>query len=895
MESKVEEERLDPEQLLAKWKKNEQSLRSGRLKVFFGYAAGVGKTYAMLKEAHEQKAEGKDILIGYVEPHARPETTALVTGLPSLPTKAYEYKGITINEFDVDLALEKKPEIVLVDELAHTNAIGARNKKRYQDIEELLKAGIDVYTTVNVQHIESLNDIVEQITGVHISETVPDTFFETSSLKVVDIETEELLERLRQGKIYQSDNAKKAMANFFKTDNLTLLRGMAIRKASDHINTTNQQETQKNTGIHSKLLTIIDEKNPEMTKKCLRWTARLAQALGTEWIALEILEDMSEHTESDNSKLAAKLGGEVVTLESDNQRETIVQYVKMRGVTDLVMGKAIKRSRFIRLYRPDLEDELVSFIPDVDIHLVPYQAKKYLLNKYTVKKKNLNSIFTWKDFYMTIGLLAIATILSEFGSYYHIGDQNLILIYILFVLLVARVTTGYLWAALSSIVSVLMFNWFFVDPLFSLTVYKQGYPLTLVFMLLVALLISNLMMQIKKQAFYAMKREHQLEILYELNKKYLVARNQKEILLTTAEYLSNMLDRQVVLYDEEDVRNPVGAPIKGPLRSLEELAVANWVFVNQKEAGFGTDTLMGAKALYLPVLSNGVTLAVIGIEKNKENPITDEVITFLELVATQLSLAIEQSNLTSERQQILFENEKERMRGNLLRAISHDLRTPLTGISGSVETILGDQDTVALSAETKRKLLVGIKEDADWLIRMVENLLSVTRINEETMKVAKSKEAAEEVVSSAIQRIRKSYPESQIKVTLPDEFILVPMDSILIEQVLFNLIENAIRHSNSQSAILVAVSFNTKDIAFEIADKGKGLTDEQIKMLNSGMSKQNIPVDSKTGMGIGLSIVKTIIMAHDGSLHVENRPQGGAAFVFTLPLERKEQMEWQKF
>ncbi|WP_348921808.1 sensor histidine kinase KdpD [Enterococcus rotai] len=885
----MEEQRLDPEHLLEKWKKNEQSLRSGRLKVFFGYAAGVGKTYAMLKEAHEQQEEGKTVLVGYVEPHARPETEALVAGLPALATKEYDYKGITINEFDVDAALQAKPDIILVDELAHTNAIGTRNKKRYQDIEELLKAGIDVYTTVNVQHIESLNDVVEQVTGVHISETVPDTFFETSSLKVVDIETEELLERLKQGKIYHSENAKKAMANFFKTDNLTLLRGLAIRKASDHINTSNQQETQKNTGIHSKLLTIIDETNPDMTKKCLRWTARLAQALGTEWIALEILEDMSEHSESDNSKLAVKLGGEVITLESDNQRETIIQYVKMRGVTDLVMGKAIKRSRFIRLYRPDLEDELVAFIPEVDIHLVPYQSNKYLLNKYAAKKKNLQSIFTWKDFYMTIGLLVIATLLSELGSYFHIGDQNLILIYILFVLLVARITTGYLWAALASIASVLMFNWFFVEPLYSLTVYKQGYPVTLIFMLLVALLVSNLMMQIKKQAFYAMKREHQLEILYELNKKYLVTHDQKEILATTADYLSNMLDREVVLYGEYELKNPTGAPIKGPLRSLEELAVANWVFVNQKQAGYGTDTLMGAKALYLPVLSNGITLAVIGIEKSKENPITDEIISFLELISTQLALAIEQNKLTSERQQILFESEKERMRGNLLRAISHDLRTPLTGISGSVETILDDNDMSKLPEETKRKLLVGIKEDADWLIRMVENLLSITRINEETMKVAKSKEAAEEVVASAIQRIRKSYPDSEIIVTLPDEFVLVPMDSILIEQVLFNLMENAIRHSDTRTPIHVSVSLSEKEIIFEVADQGKGLTAEQIKVLYNGMAKQSTPVDSKSGMGIGLSIVKTIIMAHDGTLNATNKPQGGASFTFTLPLERKEQ------
>ncbi len=884
------EERLDPEYLLEKWKKNEQSLRSGRLKVFFGYAAGVGKTYAMLKEAHEQQAEGKTVVVGYVEPHARPETEALVKGLPIMPTKKYTYKGITIREFDVDAALKEKPDLILVDELAHTNAVGARNKKRYQDIEELLKAGIDVYTTVNVQHIESLNDIVEQVTGVHISETVPDTFFETSALKVVDIETEELLERLKQGKIYHSENAKKAMANFFISDNLTLLRGLAIRKASDHINTTNQQETQKSTGIHSKLLTVIDEKNPEMTKKCLRWTARLAQALGTEWIALEILEDLSEHSESENAKLATKLGGEVVTLESDNQRATIIQYVKMRGVTDLVMGKVINRSRFIRLYRPDLEDELVSFIPDVDIHLVPYQSNKYLLNKYAAKKKNLNTVFTWKDFYMTLGLLAMATILSELGSYFHIGDQNLILIYILFVLLVARATTGYLWTAIASIASVLMFNWFFVAPLYSLTVYKQGYPLTLFFMLLVALLVSNLMMQIKKQAFYAMKREHQLEILYELNKKYLVTHDQKEILAITADYLSNMLDREVVLYDEQEVKEPNGAPIKGPLRSLEELAVANWVFVNQKQAGYGTDTLMGAKALYLPVLSNGATLAVIGIEKSKENPITDEIISFLELISTQLALALEQNILTSERQQILFESEKERMRGNLLRAISHDLRTPLTGISGSVEAILAEDKSTLLPTETKQKLLVGIKEDADWLIRMVENLLSITRINEETMKVAKHKEAVEEVVASAIQRIRKSYPTSEIKVSLPEEFVLVPMDSILIEQVLFNLMENAIRHSNCQSAIFVTVSLAENDAVFEVADQGQGLTSEQLKGLFSGMSQQSTPVDSKNGMGIGLSIVKTIILAHDGTLNAGNQPQGGAFFTFTLPLERKEQL-----
>lgn len=885
----MENNRLNPEEVLAKVQREEKQANLGKLKIFFGYAAGVGKTYGMLKEAHEQQATGKNVLVGYVEPHTRPETVALLDGLPLLTNKKYEYKGIQINEFDIDQALLKKPELILVDELAHTNAIGARNKKRYQDIEELLKAGIDVYTTVNVQHIESLNDIVEQITGVHVAETVPDVFFEKSALKVVDIETEELLTRLKQGKIYSSENAEKAMNHFFTNDNLTLLRGIAIRKASDHINIANQYEIHKGHVIHSKFLTIIDNKYPEMTKKCLRWTARLAQALRTEWIALEIVEDAAAEHQSENVRLASKLGAEVVTLENDNQKEAVVQYVKMRGVTDVVMGKIVNRSRIIRLYRPDLEDDLVALIPEVDIHLIPFQSNKYLLNKFPPKKKNLKNLFTWKDVTITGGLLFLATIFSEIANYFRVGEQNLILIYILFVLLVARLTTGYFWAAFSSIASVLLFNWFFVAPLYSLTVYRQGYPLTLIFMLLVALLVSNLMMQIKKQAFYAMRREHQLEILYELNKKYLVARDLAAILATTGEYLASMLERAVVLYDEKELKHPTENNQNSPLRNLEELAVANWVFVNQKEAGHGTDTLMGSKALYLPVLSNGVTLAVIGIERSKERPINEETISFISLITTQLSLAIEQNKLTNERQQILFESEKERMRSNLLRAISHDLRTPLTGIVGSVDTILADNSVAGLSNEIKSKLLVGIKDDADWLIRMVENLLSITRINEETMKVVKSKEAVEEVVSSAIQRIKKSYPTSLIKVTLPEKFVMVSMDSILIEQVLFNLIENAIRHSGCQQPIVVKVYLVAAKVVFEIEDQGKGLNKKQIETLFTDLNQQTTPIDSKGGMGIGLSIVKTIIMAHDGTVEASNRIDGGAIFRFSLPLDRKEQ------
>ena len=737
------DERQNPQDILEKVKKSEERQKKAKLKVFFGYAAGVGKTYAMLKEAHELQNEGKDVIVGYIEPHARPETKQLVEGLSVLPTKKIHYKGMTLNEFDLDLALQRQPDVILVDELAHSNAPNMRNKKRYQDIEELLKAGIDVYTTVNVQHIESLNDIVETLTGIQVKETVPDIFFEDSSLKVIDIEPQELIERLEHGKIYTEMNAKKAMLNFFKPENLSVLRGMAIRRASDHINVMNQQEMVQPNGIHTRMLTLIDEKNIGMTEKCLRWTARLATALGSEWLVLEVVEDLSEHDESVSAKLAKKLGAEVVVIESDHFLETVVTFTKKRNVTDLVMGKLSNRSKFVRFYRPPLEDALMTLLPDVDIHLVPYKSQRYIANDFNKDKRKRLMDVSWQDCYVTLIGLILTTVCSEFGTYLKIGDQNIILIYLLYVIIIARMTKGYLWSAISSILSVLVFNWFFVPPLNSLTVYKEGYVLTLVIMLFVALLISNLMTQIKRQAMYAVKREQQLEILYELNKKYLSVHTKKEILAVTSTYLSDTLNRRVVLYGEE-ILTPNQLSQEKYVGGLDELAVANWSYTNQKKAGFGTDTLMGASALYVPVLSNGETLAVMGIEASKEQVITDDILMFLELITTQLVLAIEQNKLVMEKQHILLENEKERMRSNLLRAISHDLRTPLTGISGSVETVLTDLSSTESHIEMDKKLLVGVQEDANWLIRMVENLLSVTRINEETMKVKKEEGPVEE-------------------------------------------------------------------------------------------------------------------------------------------------------
>ena len=544
----------------------------GRLRVFFGFAAGVGKTYSMLSEAHELLLMGKDIIVGYIEPHDRPDTNRLLEGLPQIPPKKILYKQMLLTEPDIDQIIQQKPEIVLIDELAHTNAEGSRNRKRYQDVDELLNAGIDVFTTVNVQHIESLNDIVEEVTGVEVKETVPDTFLQQATIKVVDVEPEELIDRLEQGKIYASESAKRALQNFFIPQKLDQLRGLAIQRASDHIN----RISAKTTRIQSKLLTVVNDAFPKMTEKSIRWTARLAQGLGAEWTVIQVRTQENTPT---NIPLAEKLGAEVISIEEDNSFETIVEFAKMTGVTDIIMGKNLRQPWYEKIFVEAFDDRLLKRLNDTELHLIPFKEEKQSLFLRTRKVIEGGG----KDLVIALGGVFLATIVTELMQYIHIGDQNLMLIYIFFILLVARTTSGYFWSSLASILSVLSFNWFFVEPLYSLTVYKQGYPITLLIMCLVAILISNLMVRLKKQAESSMEKEHQMELLYELNKQYVLADNRNQILDISATYLSRLLEREVILFDSqakvESVHCISGKP--SILSTKDEAAVAFWTAKNQ--------------------------------------------------------------------------------------------------------------------------------------------------------------------------------------------------------------------------------------------------------------------------------------------------------------------------
>ena len=830
--------------------------RRGRLRVFFGFAAGVGKTYSMLSEAHELLLMGKDIIVGYIEPHDRPDTNRLLEGLPQIPPKKILYKQMLLTEPDIDQIIQQKPEIVLIDELAHTNAEGSRNRKRYQDVDELLNAGIDVFTTVNVQHIESLNDIVEEVTGVEVKETVPDTFLQQATIKVVDVEPEELIDRLEQGKIYASESAKRALQNFFIPQKLDQLRGLAIQRASDHIN----RISAKTIRIQSKLLTVVNDAFPKMTEKSIRWTARLAQGLGAEWTVIQVRTQENTPT---NIPLAEKLGAEVISIEEDNSFETIVEFAKMTGVTDIIMGKNLRQPWYEKIFIEAFDDRLLKRLNDTELHLIPFKEEKQSLFLRTRKVIEGGG----KDLVIALGGVFLATIVTELMQYIHIGDQNLMLIYIFFILLVARTTSGYFWSSLASILSVLSFNWFFVEPLYSLTVYKQGYPITLLIMCLVAILISNLMVRLKKQAENSMEKEHQMELLYELNKQYVLADNRNQILDISATYLSRLLEREVILFDSqakvESIHCISGKP--SILSTKDEAAVAFWTAKNQKEAGNGTDTLIGAKGFYLPIIASGRTLAVLGIERNAGLDLENNQLNYLKLVLTQLAVILEQTELKSEKERVEMENEREKVRSNLLRAVSHDLRTPLTVISGIAETLGNSSD---LKENTRQKLLADIQDESQWLIRMVENLLSITRINMDTMKVNKTAEPIEEIIEAVYQHLKKVYPEGQVEISLPSEVTFIQADPILIEQALFNIVENAFRHGEEKQPVKLTVYQKNDQTVFEIENDGEIPLKQFEKIQTNLSSTSEVPVDSKNGLGIGLSIVKTIIHAHNGKMEM---------------------------
>ena len=871
--------------------------QKGRLKIFFGYAAGVGKTYAMLEAAHQAQKRGVDVVVGYIERHTRPDTLALLEGLEQLPEKIIEYKGITLKELDLDAALRRHPGILLVDELAHSNAEGCRHSKRYQDVEELLRAGINVYTTVNVQHLESLNDLVSSITHIAVNERIPDSVFDSADqVELVDIEPDDLILRMQSGKVYQKQQASRALDHFFTKDNLVALREIALRRTADQLSKKAQEaenEVTAKAGEH--ILTCLS--SAPSNAKVIRTAARMAEAFHSSFTALFVETPETKELKGENLKrlrnnmrLAEQLGARIATVYGDDPAEQIAEYAKVSGITKIVLGRANHRTS-IFMKSKTLADRLTSRIEDLDVYIIPdiqplYRKRRKLLHR-------SEQGFSWQDFGKSVLLTVAATGIGSLFYKLGLREANIIIVYLLGVLLTAVWTNGYFYGILVSLLSVFSFNFFFTVPRFSLTSIDPNYPVTFLVMLLASCLSCSLATRVKRQGRQSAQRAYYMELLMNSNQKMQQGQSEQEIIQIAAQQLQSLLDRPVLyalLEKDQKLRFHVvpTAEAKQMMGGLtaEEMGVAEWVAKNDKHAGATTNTLSHAQNLYLSVRGNQDVVAVVGIPAKFYPPLEAFEKNLMIAILDECGLILERRKLLAEKQAAELETHREQLRANLLRVISHDLRTPLTGISGNAGVLM--EKSFSLDESKKQEIYRSIYDDAMWLVNLTENLLSITRIENGTMPLRQSAELIDDIFHEALSHVDRRAAEHKISVELADDMLMAKMDARLIVQVIINIVNNAIKYTPEGSKICLSAKKENSMVRIEIADNGPGISDEEKQRLFDmfyTVNRGGAGADSRRGLGLGLSLCKSIVEAHGGSISVYDNQPHGAVFSFTLPLE----------
>ena len=849
----------------------------------------------MLKAAHRAKDQGVDVAVGYVEKHTRPDTLALLDGLEQLPTLKVEYKGIVLNEFDLDAALKRRPQLLLVDELAHSNAAGCRHTKRYQDVEELLRAGIDVYTTVNVQHLESLNDLVASITQVAVNERIPDSVFDSADqVELVDIEPDDLILRLQTGKVYQRNQASRALNHFFTKDNLVALREIALRRTADRLS-RNAQRTGNETAAKASEHILICLSSSPSNAKVIRTAARMAEAFHSSFTALfvettETNELKGENLKRlrDNLRLAEQLGAQIATVYGDDPAVQIAEYAKVSGITKIVLGRTNHKST-VFLKSKTLVDKLTKLAGDIDVYIIPDTQPLYKKKASFIHLEDHK--FRWTDLLKAVLITAAATGISF--CFYTLGlrEANIITVYILGVLLTAIWTNGHLYGALASLLSVISFNFFFTVPRFTLAANDPDYPVTFLIMLVASVISSTLATRVKKQARQSAQKAYYMELLINSNQKLQQGRDEQEIIRIAAEQVSALLDRPVLyalamkgqeLSFQVSPQNEANKQLSA--MTPEEKGVADWVIKNNKHAGATTNTLSHAHNLYLSVRGNQEVMGVIGVPAKYYPPLEVFEKNLMISILNECGLILERRRLRDEKQKIALETQRERLRSNLLRAISHDLRTPLTSISGNAGVLM--EKSIALTEEKKQEIYASIYDDSMWLVDLTENLLSITRIENGTMHLQMNAELIDDVLREAIAHVDRQAARHHIRVNLEDDLLMAKMDARLIVQVIINIVNNAIKYTPEGSHICISAEKEDRMVCIHIADDGPGISDEaKVHLFDMFYTAGIGKADSRRGLGLGLSLCQSIVEAHGGEISVENNEPHGAIFSFTLPLE----------
>ena len=888
-----QDQRPSPEALLEAARREEG--RAGKLKIFVGAAPGVGKTYEMLQEARACAKSGIDVVVGAVETHGRKETETLVEGLEIIPRRRLEYKGRALEEMDLDALLARRPKLALVDELAHTNVPGSRHPKRYLDVEELLSNGIDVFTTLNIQHIESLNDVVAQITHIRVRETVPDSILDRAdNIELVDITPDDLIQRLKEGKVYVPREAERALEHYFSPGNLTALRELALRRTAEQVDeqllTHMQAHAIAGPWAAGERIVVCVSEDPRASD-LVRYTKRLADRLHAHWTALWVegpraLQQSEAERDriADTLRLAERLGGEAITIPGSRRiAEEVLNFAHANNVTHIIIGKS-SRAPWFELLHGSVVHELVRHAGNISVHVIAGDATAgEPIPKKTVGTAPASPTFEIRPYIVALAAVTIALGVSRSIQPYF-GIENVDLVFLVAVVVIA-VRYGLLPSLAASLAASLCYNFFFLPPLYTFTIADPKNLAAFVFFILVALLISNLAARVRAQALTARGRSQTTEQLYAFSRKLAGGGTLDDVLWATAFQAASMLKVRVVLLLPEEgfIAVKAGYPPEDMLDDAD-LAAATWAWEHDRPAGRGSDTLPGAKRLFLPMRTGRGAIGVVGIDSDKPGPLlTPDRRRLLDALIDQAALAIERVQLVEDLDRAKLTVETDRLRSALLTSISHDLKTPLAAILGAAGAM---RDLAsALDDKAKADLLGTIVDESERLNRFIANLLDMTKLESGAIKPNTALHDLGEIVATALQRASKILAQHRVELDMAADLPMVEVDAILFEQVLFNLLDNAAKYAQAGTIVRIRCTRDQDRLRLDILDEGTGIPADELKLIFDKFHRAPKGDQVRAGTGLGLAISRGFVEAMGGTIISANRQDGqGAVFTITLPI-----------
>lgn len=887
--------RPDPDRLLADVQREEARATRGRLRIFFGASAGVGKTYAMLEAAHVARTGGSDVIVGYVEPHGRAETERLLQGLEQLPMATVRYRGMTRHEFDLDAALLRRAGITLVDELAHSNLAegdpAPRHPKRWQDIDELLSAGLDVWTTLNVQHVESLNDVVAGITGVRQQETVPDHVLDDAEIELIDLPPDDLLARLRAGKVYVPEQVGAALERFFRKPNLLALRELALRRTADRVDAAAREYAGRERISQPWLARdrfIIGVGPDDQGEELVRFGKRFADALDAEWTVVSVetpsllrLDEDARDRRIEVLRLAESLGAETVTLDGPTAAAALLQYARTRNASRIVVGER-KRRGLQRLLRRSTVDELVARADGFDVSIIAARRPDASPRTAATRQWQAQEI-RWDRYGWAAGIAALCTAIAwPMAGAFEL--TNIVMVYLLGVT-VAGLRLGRGPSILASVLGVAAFDFFFVPPQFTFAVSDVQYALTFLVMLVVSLTIATLMSNVRQQTRVAGARERRTALLYAMSRELAASRGPANLTRIAIRHVGESFSSRVAVLLPDDFGN-LAAPAATAGESSftdPDVSIAQWVFDHDRPAGLGTDALPGSAAVYLPLSGSQRTLGVLAVlPSNERRVLLPEQRHLLETFAGQIALALERSVLAEAAESSRVAAETEAVRNTLLASISHDLRSPLAVVKGAATTLADEH--LSLDPEPRRALARSIASRADDMSALISNVLDLMRLESGRAALRREWESLEDLVGLALRRTEARLGRRAVVVDLPTDLPEVQVDAVLMTQVLGNLLENIARHTPEGTTARITAEAAPAAIIVRVQDDGPGLPpgdpEQLFAKFQRGRTESDVP-----GAGLGLAICRAIVAAHGGSIRATNRPAGGAEFEIVLPIE----------